>query len=72
MKYYLFISYNCGCDYQQYGESENPKDLLEKVKDMELDKQMLRWSIENEKGDFYDISPIHKQIILTMEKANKT
>jgi len=70
MKYTLFVSYNCGVNYHAEAESDNPEELIQQTQ--KLDEDMLRWSIEDEEGNFVDISKIHKNIICSMEKIRQT
>jgi len=68
MKYKLNVSYDCGISYNVEKESEDLKGLKKRGK--ELDEQMLRWDIENEKGEQIECCAIHKEIITFMAVAN--
>jgi len=62
MKYILMVSYNCGCDYQKEEESHNKAYLVAHI-GKKLDKEMLRWYIEDEKGKAVCFSGIHNSIV---------
>jgi len=62
--WYLKVSYNCGVNYITADKNEDPEKLIEKGE--EFNKKMLRWYIEDDKGDFYDVSKIHKSILDTL------
>lgn len=61
MRYKLNVSYNCGCSYRVEKESDNLEELKKEGKN--LDGQMLRWTIEDERGKQVEGCAIHKGII---------
>jgi len=64
------VSWDCGMSYQMESESLNPDDF--KARTEELDKQMIRWTIEDEAGQCHDkLCKIHKSILAFMLHANK-
>jgi len=48
-------------NYITEDKDEDPEKLIERGE--EFNKKMLRWYIEDDKGDFYDVSKIHKNIL---------
>jgi hypothetical protein len=68
-KYKLMVSYGCGCNYELDMESDNIEDFKERCD--ELDKQILRWSIEDEEGKSIDIGGIQKKILTSVAALNK-
>lgn len=69
MKYKLMVSYDAGGSYS-FKETSNDIEKLKKMGE-ELDKEWLRWVIEDEQGEIMEFSLIHKQIVDTMEKINQ-
>ena len=65
------VSYDAGLSYQCEAESDDIGCLLDKADDMGLDDRMLRWVIEDDRGDIKEASLMHKRIIGFMKKANK-
>lgn len=61
MKYKLNVSHNCGVSYAVEKESYNLEELKKEGK--KLDDQMLRWDIEDEKGEQIECCAIHKGIV---------
>ena len=63
----LYVSYDCGVNYHKQIESESSIELqtfaLENFAG-------LRWYIENEEMEIVEISPIHKNIIATLQRLN--
>jgi ADP-dependent phosphofructokinase/glucokinase len=66
----IFVSYDCGIQYQPYMTSSDINELVEKGK--EFDEQMLRWYIEDPDGnmDCEHLSGIHRSIVNTMRLLN--
>jgi len=64
MKYRLMVSHDAGCNYSNYGESDDLEKL--KAEGKKYDEQGLRWVIEDESGAIIEASLIHKQIISFM------
>ncbi len=61
--YKLMVSYDCGGSYSLKLESKDLEEL--KKQGTNLDKEMLRWYVEGEKGEIVRdvVSAIHKGII---------
>jgi len=60
----LFVSYDCGINYDLVQESEKIEDFDSKIK--EFDENWLRWYIEDEKSELKNVSKIHKEIITSL------
>ena len=69
MKYKLSVSHDCGCSYRVEKESDNLEEL--RKEGQKLDEQMLRWSIEDERGEPVECCGIHKEIIGFMGAVRK-
>jgi hypothetical protein len=71
--YKLMVSWDCGISYECEKKSDNINDFKERT--IELDNQMLRWSIEDNKNNLVGIPcKIHQEIIQTlsmMQNRNK-
>ncbi len=64
--YRLMVSYNCGSSYDEdsrYDRLDDPRLITRTEK---LDKDMLRWVIEDTNGNIVDVGRIHKNIIEMM------
>jgi hypothetical protein len=67
-QYSLMVSRDCGLNYRE--EATGTKEaLLEKG--AELDKQMLRWTIQDDAGEIMAASAIHRGILATVERARE-
>lgn len=63
--YKLMVSWDCGMSYQCEKKSDNINDFKERT--VKLNRQMLRWTIEDEQGNLTgDICKIHGEIIATL------
>lgn len=68
--YQLFVSWNCGMSYEKECEANIIEELRPKLE--ELDKNMLRWYIE-EDGEYYsgESCAIYKGIFQFIKKLNQ-
>ena len=64
MKYTLKVSYDCGVRYVAEKESDDLEELKQRGK--ELDREMLRWTIEDAEGKQVEYCNIHKSIVETI------
>lgn len=64
----LMVSHDCGNSYQEAMEGELAV-LVQRGK--ELDKEMLRWVIEDGDGDIVEACKIHHDILDSMRKINQ-
>jgi len=64
MKYTLKVSYDCGVRYRTEKESDDLEELKQRGK--ELDRKMLRWTIEDAEGKQIECCNIHKSILATI------
>ncbi|MFA5187639.1 MAG: hypothetical protein WC551_14255 [Patescibacteria group bacterium] len=69
MMHKMMISEDCGINYYEAARSENPEDFAAKIQECERD--MLRWVIEDERGDITHASSIHLGIMHALHTANK-
>ncbi len=65
----LLVSHDAGISYGLYSENESITPLLEQGK--KFDNEMLRWTIEDDKGKIVEVSKIHKEIIGFMRRARR-
>ena len=69
LEYTLFVSYDCGSSYCPEITSSDLDELQEQAKT--YDEQGLRWTIEDDNGDYHGICNIHAGIFAMMAVINK-
>jgi len=66
----LMVSYNCGIGYGEEMRAETLEPLLARAKEMRLDEEKLRWTIEDDAGEILEASAIHKSILSLLQREN--
>lgn len=60
----LMVSEDCGCHYYEAQRSQNIDDFSARIEQLEKDR--LRWCIEDEMGDIKNVSSIHVMALATI------
>ena len=72
MKMKLMVSYDAGCSYQQDMETNEEEDYNKMAtRAMQLDKEWLRWVIEDDSGEYIAVSRIHRKLLAMIDALNK-
>jgi hypothetical protein len=65
----LYVSHDCGISYGVIKEASTIAELRKECD--ELDRQKLRWYIENESRALIEVSAIHKKTLSAAIRARK-